>query len=49
MTTIEMAEHLHISRKSVSAIIKKLKDLGVVYRLGSKRKGEWKINSDILM
>ncbi len=49
MTTIEMAEHLHISRKSVSAIIKKLKDLGIVYRLGSKRKGEWKINNDILM
>lgn len=49
MTTIEMAEHLRISRKSLSAIIKKLKDLGVVYRLGSKRKGEWKINNDILM
>ena len=25
MTTIEMAEHLHVSRKSVSAIIKKVK------------------------
>lgn len=46
MTTIEMAEKTNISRKSVSAIIKKLKELGIVYRLGSKKKGQWKVNKD---
>ena len=46
MTTTEMAEKTNISRKSVSAIIKKLKELGIVYRLGSKKKGQWKVNKD---
>lgn len=46
ITTVEMAERTNISRKSVSAIIKKLKELGIVYRLGSKKKGQWKINKD---
>lgn len=46
MTTIEMANALNISRKSVSAIIKKLKEANIVYRLGSKKKGQWKINND---
>lgn len=48
ITTTEMAEYLHISRKTISKIIKNLKDTGVIYRLGSKRKGKWKVDEDVL-
>ena len=41
--TVELAEMLGISRKTISIKLKKLKEKGIVVRVGSDRKGCWKI------
>ena len=42
-TTAMLAEALGISRKTVSKRLKSLKDKGIVERVGSDRKGYWKL------
>ncbi len=42
-TTIMMAQMLGISRKTVSKRLKSLKDKGIIERVGSDRKGYWKL------
>ena len=39
-----MAEKLGISRKTVALRIKTLKEKGIIERIGSDKKGYWKIN-----
>ncbi len=41
--TVELAEMLDISRKTVSIKLKNLKEKGIVERVGSDRKGYWNI------
>lgn len=43
-TTTEIGKELEITRKTVSKRLKSLKERGVVERIGSDRKGYWKIN-----
>lgn len=42
-TTAALAEILGISRKTVSKRLKSLKDKGIIERVGSNRKGYWKL------
>lgn len=44
-TYVAMADILKISRKTVSERIKKLKEKGVIKRVGSDTKGYWKVNN----
>ena len=39
--TVELAEILDISRKTVSVKLKKLREKGIIERVGSDRKGYW--------
>jgi len=41
--TVELAEMLDISRKTVSIKLKKLREKGIIERVGSDRKGYWNI------
>ena len=41
-----VAQKLDISRKTVSQRIKSLKEKGVIQRIGSEKKGYWKIHSE---
>ena len=41
-----VAQKLDISRKTVSKRIKSLKEKGVIQRIGSEKKGYWKIHSE---
>ena len=43
ITSIEIAQQLSISRKTVSQKIKYLKEEGFIKRIGSDRKGYWEI------
>jgi ATP-dependent DNA helicase RecG len=47
ITSTELAGKLAVSRKTVSAWIKELKDKGIIERAGSDRKGYWTIMSRI--
>ena len=40
-TYVDIAEKLHVSRKTVSQKIKLLKDKGIIIRVGSAKKGYW--------
>ena len=42
-TTTFLAENLSLSRKTVSLRLKMLKGAGVIERIGSDRKGYWKL------
>ena len=42
-TMPQLAERLSVSRKTVAARLKKLKDAGLIERVGSDRKGYWKL------
>ena len=42
-TITELANIMKMSRKSISNNIKKLKDLGIIERVGNNKKGYWKI------
>lgn len=44
-TVTELANIFKISRKTIAARLKDLKEMGVIERVGSARKGYWKINS----
>ena len=41
-TYVDIAEILHVSRKTVSQKLKLLKDKGFIVRVGSAKKGYWK-------
>lgn len=45
-TSAAIAEKLSLSRKTVSQRIKELKGRGIIERIGSDRKGYWKINNE---
>ena len=40
----ELAEKLHVSRKTVSVRIAKLRNKGIILHVGSDTKGYWQIN-----
>ena len=42
-TTAKLAESLGVSRKTVSKRLKNLKERGIIERVGSDRKGYWKL------
>lgn len=44
ITTTEISNLMGCSRTTVSNIISELKKLGVMERVGSDKKGAWKIN-----
>ncbi len=43
-TVSQLAEKLSVSRKTVAAHLKSLKEKGIIERIGSARNGYWKIN-----
>ena len=43
-TVTELAEKMSVSRKTIAGYLKDLKELGIIERIGSSRKGYWKIN-----
>lgn len=43
LTYVELADRLKISRKTVSQKLKLLKDKGIIVRVGSAKKGYWKL------
>ena len=43
-TSSQIAEKMSVSRVSVTKYIKGLKEKGLIERIGSDRKGYWKIN-----
>lgn len=45
-TSTAISEKLFISRKTVSQRLKEMKARGIIERIGSDRKGYWKINND---
>lgn len=42
-TQAEIAEKLKVSRQSVAVNLRKLKEEGIVERIGTNREGYWKI------
>lgn len=44
-TTTKVSERLSFSRKTVSQKLKEMKENGIIERIGSDRKGHWKINN----
>ena len=48
ITQKELARLLDITVRAIQKNIKFLIDLGVIQRMGSDRKGEWKINSNTI-
>ena len=44
-TSAAIAEKLSLSRKTVSQRLKELKEKGIIERIGSDRKGHWKITN----
>ena len=42
-TMIDLAEHLGVSRKTVAVRLKKLKEKGIIERIGSARSGHWRL------
>ncbi len=42
-TMPQLAERMSVSRKTVAARLKKLKDAGLIERIGSDHKGYWKL------
>ena len=43
-TSLQIAEKLNVSRVSVTKYLKALKEKGIISRIGSDRKGYWRIN-----
>jgi predicted HTH transcriptional regulator len=46
ITSTELAALLSLSRKTVSARINSLKEKGLIERIGSDKKGAWRINDN---
>ena len=44
-TMPQLAENNNISRKTVAGILRSVKEKGIIERIGSDRKGYWKINT----
>ena len=44
-TVTELANIFKVSRKTIAARLKELKEMGLIERVGSSRKRYWKINS----
>ena len=44
-TSTAISEKLSLSRKTVSQRLKEMKEKGILERIGSDRKGYWKINN----
>ena len=44
-TTVQLAEKMSVTRKTIGVYIKSLKEKGLIERIGSDRKGYWKIKS----
>ena len=42
-TTTQIAEKMSVTRKTVNGYIQSLKSKGIIERIGSDRKGYWKI------
>ena len=42
-TAVDLSESVGISRRNIEANIKKLKDLGILIREGSRKDGSWKV------
>ena len=42
-TYLEIADKLKVSRKTVSQKVKSLKEKGLIIRIGSAKKGYWKV------
>ena len=47
-TMPQLAEKMGVSRKTIGIYLRKLKSEGIIERIGSPRKGYWKINRDHL-
>lgn len=45
-TSTTIAEKLSVSRKTVSQKLKEMKEKDIIERIGSDRKGYWKIKND---
>ena len=45
-TTSQLAEKMSVTRKSINAYIKSVKDKDILERVGSDRKGYWKIKQN---
>ncbi len=45
LTMLVLAERMKVSRKSISNYLKSLREKNIIERIGSDRKGYWKINS----
>ena len=45
-TSTAIAEKLSVSRKTVSQRLKEMKEKDIIERIGSDRKGYWKIKND---
>lgn len=43
-TVTELAAIFNVSRKTIAVRLKELKDRGLIERIGSSKKGFWKIN-----
>jgi ATP-dependent DNA helicase RecG len=48
ITFDELAKALNKSRRTISRIIKQLREQGIISREGSDKKGQWKVNTDNL-
>ena len=44
ITLEELADQLNKSRRTISRIIKKLQDDGIISRIGSDKAGYWQVN-----
>lgn len=44
-TVSQLSEKMEVSRKTVAQKMKKLKEKDIIKRIGSDRKGYWKINN----
>jgi ATP-dependent DNA helicase RecG len=45
-TTSEMASKLDVSRQTITNRLKMLQEKGVIYRIGSDRKGQWRLSKN---
>lgn len=45
-TVTQLSDQAGVSRKTIAGYIKKLKDMGLIQRIGSSRNGYWKIKQD---
>lgn len=43
MTQVELSDKLNVSRRTISTLLAKLKEKSIIKRIGSDRKGYWKI------